>query len=40
VLIVCFVLWGKTREKTPKKTKRQKNTCIPVGEADADVKGC
>jgi Ca2+/Na+ antiporter len=26
VLIVCFVLWGKTREKTPKKKpKKQKN---------------
>jgi hypothetical protein len=29
---------GKKEEKKKKKT--HKKTCIPVGEADADVKGC
>jgi hypothetical protein len=41
VLIVCLFCGGKQGEKhTHKKNTQKNNTCIPVGEADADVKGC
>jgi hypothetical protein len=35
-----FVLWGKNKEKNKHKKHTQTKECIPVEEADADVKGC
>ena len=42
VLIAFFCIVGENKGKKHKKKKKKKtkNICIPVGEADADVKGC
>ena len=41
VLIAFFCIVGENKgKKHGKKTQKNKKICIPVGEADADVKGC